>query len=106
MARFELVLKCEKGRRGGHISTIKRWGRRGVFEMLGYFEVVGKEKERGERLDSLNDAGGLLLGLEKWEEGDGDVDEAGEVDVDLVVESGEIDSFGLGQIVDGLYAGI
>ena len=55
---------------------------------------------------SLDDTRGVLLGLEERQESNGEVDEAGEVDVDLLVKGREIDLIRLGQVVDTLYAGI
>jgi len=47
-----------------------------------------------------------LLGLEEGQEREGEIDEAGEVDADLVVEGGQIDLGGLGEVVGGLDAGV
>ena len=47
-----------------------------------------------------------LFRLEEGEEGGGDVDEAGEVDAYLLVESGEVDLVGLGEVIYALDSGI
>jgi len=47
-----------------------------------------------------------LLGLEEGQEREGEIDEAGEVDANLVVEGGQIDLGGLGEVVGGLDAGV
>ena len=58
------------------------------------------------QLYSLDDTRRALFGLEERQESDGDVDEAGEVDVDLLVKGREIDLVSLGQVVNTLYAGV
>lgn len=54
--------------------------------------------------DLLDNARRRLFGLKEWQEGGGDVDEAGEVDVYFLVESRQVDLIGFGEIVDALNA--
>lgn len=54
----------------------------------------------------LDDARRGLLRFEEGQEGEGEVDEAGEVDADLLVEGSEVDFVGLGEIVGCLDAGV
>lgn len=69
--------------------------------------VHQRDHEGNRRISYLLDnACGLLLGLKEGQKGEGEIDEAGEVDAHLVVEGRKIDFCGLGEVVGGLDAGV